>query len=321
MRMTRFFSLTALLAMTTQSFAQLPVTDGLELWLDATDADTIIADNDFVDEWTDKSGNDYSAFAVESAPEYLSDGINGLPSIRFYGDTGDGMEIDGLELARPYTTFIVNQYWGETKGRTLQSQDTNWLTGLWGGQVSHFANGWVTSSRPPAETGVPYLVDTGGFEESSSVHINGGNWTLDPQPTGVPGRLAIAGAGQFPAEVSDADVSEIAVFNRVLDDSELESMRGYFLDKYSIERWEDNENAIDPLNIPDPDEMMVFNGSVTTFRTSEDLDFSGEFMTDVVRGNIGDLLNKGPRVDTEFDVDGVTYVICSAQFWKHMTVI
>ncbi len=250
---------------------------GLELWLDATDEDSLVVDNDFVDEWTDKSGNDYSAFAL-APPEYVTDGLGGLPSVRFYGDTQDGMEIDGLVLERPYTTFIVNQYWGDIQGRTLQSQDINWLSGLWNGQVSHFAAGWVTTQRPSAGIEEPYLVEAHGTEENSSAYINGGNWTLDPLPSGVPGALAIGGAGQFPAEVSDADVSEIVIFNRTLEDAELESMRSYFLDKYSIDRWEDNELAIDPNNVPDPDEMMVLNGSVTTFRSAEDLDFSGDFV-------------------------------------------
>lgn len=280
MRMARFFSLAALLACASISYAQLPVTMGLELWLDATDADTLAGaeDGDFVDEWNDKSGNDYVAFATESSPEYVMDGLGGLPSVRFYGDTADGMEIDGLSLERPYTTFIVNQYWGDIRGRTLQSQDINWLAGLWNGEVSHFANGWVTTARPAAEVEEPYVVEAHGFDNGSGAYINGGNWSLDPGPTGVPGALAIAGAGQFPDEVSDADVSEIVIFNRNLETEELESMRTYFFDKYSIDRWDDNPDALDPNNIPDPDEMMIFNGEVTTFRTAEDLDFTGNFI-------------------------------------------
>lgn len=324
MRVSRFFSLFALAVFAAQSFAQLPVTDGLELWLDASDVDSLDIDNDFVFEWADKSGNDHVAFATDSAPEYVTDGLSGLPTVRFYADTADGMEIDGVELERPYTTFIVNQYWGETKGRTLQSQDSNWLSGLWNGEVSHFASGWVTTNRPPAETGVPYLVDTIGSEDSSTVSINGGNYTQDPSPTGVPGRLAIAGAGMFPAEVSDADVSEIVVFNRALELEELQSMQGYLLDKYSIDPWEDDPNAIDPSNIPDPDVLNILNGSVTTFTTAEDLDFTGDFIYGINVGGpdtndfgdplvIGDVeLVAGTNADEpDLNFDGVTMTVAN----------
>ena len=39
MKLTRTISLAMLLVIANQSFAQLPVTTGLELWLDATDAE------------------------------------------------------------------------------------------------------------------------------------------------------------------------------------------------------------------------------------------------------------------------------------------
>lgn len=279
MKATRTISLAMLLVIANQSFAELPVTTGLELWLDATDADTLDVDGSFVEAWTDKSGNDYNAYPAASAPEYVTEGISSLPSVRFYGSSGDGMNIDNLVVDRPYTTFIVNQYWDETKGRTLQSQDINWLAGLWNGEVGHYAgNGWVTTQRPPGETEVPYLVEAHGLAESSGLFVNGGNWTINPNPSGTPGRLAIAGAGAFPAEVSDADVSEVVVFNRTLESAELDLMRTYFLDKYSIDHWEDHPNAVDPATIVPDDEMIILNGSVTTFRTAADLDFSGDFV-------------------------------------------
>ena len=37
-------------------------------------------------------------------------------------------------------------------------------------------------------------------------------------------------------------------------------------------------------------------------------EYAGKFMTTVVRGQLGENLTKGPIVDTQFDVDGVTYV-------------
>ena len=148
----------------------LPVMDGLQLWLDATDSDTVFQeiffedpaeDGDLVYSWMDKSENGFEVFTPDEAgpPTYVEDGINGLPSIRFFSEFADGMVIeDSLDVQRPYTAFIVNQYHEEgdgVYGRTLQSQDINWLLGLWAGNVSHYANGWVTGIRPPAQPGSP----------------------------------------------------------------------------------------------------------------------------------------------------------------------
>lgn len=273
----------------------LPVMDGLQLWLDATDADTVFQeiffedpaeDGDLVYSWMDKSENGFEVFTPDEAgpPTYVEDGINGLPSIRFFSEFADGMVIeDSLDVQRPYTAFIVNQYHEEgdgVYGRTLQSQDINWLLGLWAGNVSHYANGWVTGIRPPAQPNTPYLVDAIGNEAESFVGINGrGTWTSDSSPTGTPGRLAFSGAGQFPAEVSDADVSEVVIYNRVLDEDELSLMRTHLMEKYAVVPIEDP---------PQPDETELFFGEIGTFSSAADLDFSGEFVHGVNLGGAGE---------------------------------
>jgi hypothetical protein len=61
------------------------------------------------------------------------------------------MLIDALELGRPYTAVIANQYCGNTQGRTLQSQDINWLLGLWSGQAGACARVWISEPRYPVE--------------------------------------------------------------------------------------------------------------------------------------------------------------------------
>ena len=228
--------------------------DGLQLWLDATDTSTLFqtspfedpaAPGDFVFSWMDKSPNQFEAFVPDDAepPIYQVDGINGLPAVRFTGETADEMIIGGLELARPYTAFIVNEYWGDARGRTLQNQtafpapNTNdWFLGLWNGNFGHFADGWVTSNALTAEVDVPYVVDTVGTEDASFSFVNGLDMTVDSSPIGNPtagNNFTIAGNGRF-REVSDADVSEIIIYDRVLTDSELSSVRGHLYDKYGV---------------------------------------------------------------------------------------
>lgn len=282
----------------TSSAQDLPVTDGLQLWLDATDGSTVFqdffgddvsTDGDFAVSWHDKSPNEFEAFTADGAgdPIYVADGINGLPSIRFSGEFADGMVIDGFDLQRPYTAFIANQYWGDTRGRTLQSQDINWLLGLWAGRVGHFAEGWVNSNQFDAEVGRPYVADAIGTETESRFFVNGVDWTQNSSPVGVPGQLAIGGAGSFSGEVSDADVSEIIIYDRVLSDDELGAMRSFLYDKYGATM------VGDP---PPPAELIVSEGTVGTFSTAADLDFAGEFVHAINVGGPGENANFDPLI-------------------------
>ena len=222
-----------------------PVTDGLLLWLDAGDASTLYQDTamttaamsgDPVALWADKSGNDYHAVQADPAfaPLANATGMNGAPTISFSGVDGDGMTInDGLTLNRPYSAFIVNQYTGDVRGRTLQSQDENWLLGLWSGNVSAFAGGFI-GSNTPVDVNTPYVVDsTGTPDGDSTLFVNGLDSTANAAPNVSPGRLALGSGGLFPAEVSDADVSEVVLYDRVLSAAELTDVRNFLYDKYN----------------------------------------------------------------------------------------
>jgi hypothetical protein len=147
------------------------VTDGLRLWLDAADTSTIVEDaSGFVEQWQDKSGNDFDAFQATAAerPILHTSALNDRPAVRFDG-INDGMAIDdALREAGDYTVFIVDQYYGLQQGRTLQSRDSNWLIGRWAGHVRHYVDGntdWVASDNPvPALSGL--ATDTTTAEES-----------------------------------------------------------------------------------------------------------------------------------------------------------
>ena len=149
-----------LLASFCSQLMAVPVTDGLLLWLDATDPATLFQDSSFttpaspgdpIGGWVDKSGNDFHAYQDDEIlqPVWDATAMNGQPAVRFSGFEADGMAIDdGLYLERPYTVFIVNQYWDVAlRGRTLQGQDANWLAGLWSGQMGAYAEPWIGQSK------------------------------------------------------------------------------------------------------------------------------------------------------------------------------
>lgn len=282
--MKRQIQLAAALAllMTGPVFGQIPM-NGLQLWLDATDASTVYQDiamttpagpGDSIALWTDKSGNNYHATQSDAAktPAYDASAMNGRAAVRFTGGDSDGMVIDpGLSLARPYSVFVVNQYYGDTRGRALQGQDTNWLHGLWNGTVSSFAGGFI-GGNPAADPNFVYVADTTGTPEgNSTLFVNGLESTTNATPTGAPGGLAIAGNGMFPAEVSDADVSEILVYDRVLSAEELMQVRNTLYTKYDATM----------LTPPAPANTIVKEtaalGQYTGAAAGEGLDLDGDF--------------------------------------------
>ncbi len=271
--------------------ADVPVTDGLLLWLDATDPATLFQDIDMttpagdgdpVALWLDKSGNGFHATQADDflRPTWESDVMNGQAAVRFDGLDGDGMAInEDLFLVRPYTVFIVNEYWGDVRGRTLQGLDSNWLHGLWSGRISSYAGGFI-GPNATAEVDTPYVEDTTGSFDGSSMFANGLDMTTNPTPLGEPGRLGFGSVGQFPAEVSDADVSEVVIYDRVLSDDELNAVRQHLYTKYDVTQ----------LEPPPP--PKVFFGDVRTFEggdAGEGLDMDGTFLYAVNVGGPGDV--------------------------------
>lgn len=261
-------------------YAQLP-TNGMLLWLDATDPSTLFQDDLFtvpaangnpIGGWKDKSGNNYHATQSndDQRPERADGVMDGDAAVRFFGADGDGMAIsEDLTLTRPYTAFIVNQYHGATRGRTLQGLDSNWLLGLWSGAAGHYAEGWV-GQVPRVPEDFVMVAETLGDDASSSFMVNGVDYATDINPKGNPGRLGLVSVGMFPGEVSDADISEILIYDHILNDTDLTSVRTYLNSKYN------------PTPVPPPPpQNRVSSGQIGVFTggdPGEGLDMAGEFV-------------------------------------------
>jgi hypothetical protein len=205
------------------------------------------------------------------------------------------MEIFNFSVFRPYTIFIANQYWGPTQGRTLQSTESNWLLGTWSRQVGHYAGGWVSpESAMPATINTPYVADTVGTTSSSSFFVNGEDFTANSAPIGEPGGLGLVSHGMFGGEVSDADISEIIVYDRELNQSELDSVRSYLYEKYGTQPYEPpppapfsvQKGIVGKFTGAGPGETQnvtswsvdANNTGVYTFADGPGLDFEGNFV-------------------------------------------
>ena len=93
-------------------------------------------DGDTVSVWPDEQG-DNDLDTQTGSPTYVESGINGNPAITFDGD-GDGLEVTGLSVTQPNTTYLVFEYhsgvWDD--GRVLSGVSSRQLVG-WADQSSN----------------------------------------------------------------------------------------------------------------------------------------------------------------------------------------
>jgi hypothetical protein len=255
---------------------------GLRLWLDASDPATITTDGGgLITAWADKSGNSFHATQTNAdrQPTVAAAVIGGKPGIRFDSagaadPLSDGLAINtGLNLGRPYTVFIVDQYWGAIQGRSLQGRGQNWLLGKWGGANgggnAYYAGGWVgPAGGVPATINIPTISTGTGSFNSAGFYINGR--TVASAPVGgAPGNLQIGVVGAPPGnppfdEPSQVEVAEVLAYNRSLGFGERQSVESYLGSKY---------------NIPVQTKWLSARAEVFTGADpGEGLDFSGTFL-------------------------------------------
>lgn len=283
-----------------------PVDRGLLLWLDASDPSTIQTDpNGKVQAWLDKSGNNYHATQTDEARRPLPHptAMNGRAAIRFDGGAdgaADGLVIDdGLNLtSRPYTVFIVDQYYGSPRGRSLQGRDANWLVGKWAGTNGFYAGGWVAYTS--AAENVPAISDAQAYAYGSGYSLNGFDLTGtngSAGPTGNPGRLALNGSGLY-NEPSKSDVAEIIVFNRALSFHERSQVGLYLREKYGL-------TGYTGYNTHLATKEWVFYGA----DPGEGLDFQGRFLYAVNVGGSGGLQVGDAQFTTDTNLITAEYQI------------
>jgi hypothetical protein len=253
------------------AFGQLPSKNHV-LWLDASDADTITTEADgTISQWADKSGANSNAVQVvaERRPVISEAAIGGKNAIR--QDATTGMRIN-LNLARPYSIFIVDQYAADAvnKGRTLQSAfgtGGNWLIGKWNGYHGHHPGQWAgIDAGIPAPNGEAKIAEGTGAWQSSDWSLNGFGYGGNGHP-GAPGAALGFGSDGQHQEVSQAEIGEIIAYNRLLDSAEREQVIAYLGEKYSL-----------PVVAPqDATRVSVFSGA----DPGEGLDFEGKFIAAV----------------------------------------
>ena len=169
--------------------------------------------------WTDLSGKGNNA--TLSNPTYNS--TTKAIGLSQTGSVGT-MSISTINLSSTSNTvmYLSKQTTSGAQLRVLTGISNNWLLGYWNGYSSqYYAEGWVASGGPAAETTWSMYTGTG--------NVSTDQWTLWKNNTKVvtnsnggaqgPNGLCINTGGY--TERSACEVSLILVYNRVLTDAEI----------------------------------------------------------------------------------------------------
>ena len=209
---------------------------GCELWLDASDLDTISTSSS-VSNWFDKSGNGAHAAQSTSAnrPTLVKYGWNGLSYLQFDGsnDTMTGtlantivddsmfLVIRTRNSASDAGVFYVGSF--TSKGMTHHNAGTFYC---------YFSSGGI-SLRQSMSLEIPHIISRSYADAVATARIDGCGHTHSSGTPADPGGndvYAIANA----TNECEIDIGEIIVYNRKLTDVELKKVERYLSLKWGI---------------------------------------------------------------------------------------
>ncbi|MBM4033770.1 MAG: PEP-CTERM sorting domain-containing protein, partial [Planctomycetes bacterium] len=180
---------------------------------------------------------------VVGNPTYAATDNNGLPAIRFYATDGaDAMWTDfNFDAFTQYSVIAVDRLTGGANARVITSRTRNWLFGHHGGGDARWhAEGWITPQGGNANT----LWDVSAGDTNNIANpqanfwYNGTQTTTNGQGSGdtnyYPGILQLGAWGTGFSEPSNAQVSDILIFNRVLTAAERNSVASYLASRYAV---------------------------------------------------------------------------------------
>ncbi len=216
----------------------LPVKGGLILWLDAADDTTFsYSSGTTVSQWRDKSGFNYHMTPPSSGPT-RSTSQNSRKVVAF--TTAQNIQNSTIDLRNSaYSIFVVDRYTNASSGTgrilTSNSSYNNWLLGHWASETNkYYGNGWVYQTYSAADTNWKlYLGDWGGPSNDSANFYATGT-ALATNSTGADAGPWYLGVNIYGAELSNCEVAEIIVFNRLLSVTERKLVHTYLGQKWGI---------------------------------------------------------------------------------------
>ena len=226
----------------------LPLTDNLELWLDANDSATITLNGSTVSQWDDKSGNNYhvSQGTASNQPTLTSGVLNSKNVLRFDGnDWLDNLVATPVGGSTNRTIFIVANYTGSSidyllyLGTAASSPSFGSVFGITQETAVRVSNGnriWATS------VGSDHMILTISLDGTNNTDVSA--WqngtaltissTLRAQTINTSSRFYVGGPTAAVGNLLEGDIAEVLVYSSALSTSDRESVESYLSNKWGI---------------------------------------------------------------------------------------
>ena len=221
------------------------------LWLDASDASTIILNATTVSQWNDKSGNGRSVSQSNSSlqPLYTLNGLNGLNIADFDGadDVLNGLPMSNFVTNNSYSAFVVGL------ARTIATNDGNGYPneafyGDAGGYMAMYlrssnligAYNWDGANKVATNAYTPNTVVIGYSELSSGsirIRTNGGSETATVSSNVAALTHAIQIGRNFNSNTLclDGKIAEVIFTNTALSTTNRQLIEGYLAWKWGLQ--------------------------------------------------------------------------------------
>ncbi len=220
---------------------QLPITDGLVLWLNAQDTGTISIDEaGRVAAWSDSYRNILTATQTNAneRPYYKADGINGYPTV--YWD-GNGLRLYTGDLSPGWTqtagTFIILYSPVDAASYTLVHQNNGAGGEHW--RYNGNGDGYIGLFMPNRHENYPPQMIMNGPTILSVIsdlrytaYINGNALASRDPNFLIPTTMTIGAGGD--SSPLRGHIAEIVFYNRALSDVERQAVENYFKSMYGM---------------------------------------------------------------------------------------
>lgn len=198
-----------------------PVTDGLKLHYDGDSWDAGL------NKWLDKTSN--AANTPHNAGTITTSTTNGFTYIS--GTRSTEITIGWWESSPSYTFIHLTKYAASgSQGRIWNGQNQNWLSGHWNGNSGvYFHSAWAETPANHHGRDWVLTVDT-----KAKIWHNNRVINAVTSSTAEPTHVGIGTHQNYGGEVSDWDCALVMVYNRILSDTEVASVRSWIHGKYPV---------------------------------------------------------------------------------------
>ena len=240
--------------------SDLPVKDGLLLWLDASDDSTFsYSSGTEVSQWRDKSGNNFHANELQAVGNKPSRNtvVNGRKSLNFTSTEGDRLRVNsGMVFTNSVTAIVFIKPGSQNyayanildQDHAMSGQANGWViqrnnvSSAWQSWVSNSAgDNWFNPNQVSYTDNTPQIVTLRKGSSTITLYNNGttsGDVSVADQQIRQANYFGLNigswRAGGFSDRHYNGEICEIVVYNRALSLTELKQVHTYLGQKWGI---------------------------------------------------------------------------------------